>query len=432
MTQPNILYLHAHDCGRYIQPYGFDIPTPNLQQLAEEGTLFRHCYCVGPTCSPSRAGLVTGQSAHSSGMTGLAHRGWSLTDYNRHIVHPLHEAGYTSALIGFQHVARDPEMIGYEKVVPTPDGPVLAAEEYFEMAPEQPFFASVGLTVTHRGYAEPSGEGAEDPRYCRPPEPLPDTPRTRRDMAAYKASARILDEQMGRVLDALQWAGLEDDTLVICTTDHGIAFPRMKCNLTDGGIGVMLLMRGPGGFREGEVSDALISQADIFPTICDLAGIDVPDWVEGTSFMPVVRGETQEVNDAIFSEVNYHAAYEPQRCVRTRRYKYIRRYGELADRTILPNCDDSPSKSVWVENGWKERRVAPEQLYDLVFDPNESDNLAGEEMHQDVLEKLRGRLQRWMEQTDDPLLEGEVPAPSGARVNDPQGDSPGGPSHVVS
>lgn len=147
--------------------------------------------------------------------------------------------------------------------------------------------------------------------------------------------------------------------------------------------------------------------------------------------MPLVRGEAEEVNEAIFSEVNYHAAYEPQRCVRTGRYKYIRRYGERAERTTLPNCDDGPSKAVWVENGWKERPVAPEQLYDLVFDPNECENLVEDAGSQDVLEQMRGRLEGWMEQTDDPLLEGKVPAPPGARVNDPEGDSPGGPSRVV-
>jgi arylsulfatase A-like enzyme len=431
MQSPNILYLHTHDCGRYVQPYGYSIPTPNIQKLAEEGMLFRNCYCVGPTCSPSRAGLVTGQSAHSSGMTGLAHRGWSLDDYSQHIVHTLRGAGYGSALIGFQHVARDPEVIGYDQIVSTPDGPVAAAREFFQRVPDEPFFVSVGLTTTHRGYAEPSGQGAEDPRYCRPPEPLPDTPRTRRDMAAYKASARIMDQQMGAVLDALEDAGLAGDTLVVCTTDHGIAFPRMKCNLTDGGIGVMLIMRGPAGFGGGRVTDALISQADLFPTLCDLLAIDIPSWVEGSSFMPVVNGEAEEVNEAIFSEVSYHAAYEPQRCVRTPRHKYIRRFGDRADRTTMPNCDGSPSKRLWVEHGWKDRPVAVEQLYDLLFDPNECDNLVEDGAYEEVLEQMRGRLSGWMKQTDDPLLQGKVPAPSGARVDDPEGDSPGGSTREV-
>jgi arylsulfatase A-like enzyme len=81
MKRPNILYIHSHDTGRYVQPYGHAIPTPNLQRLAEQGVLFRQAYSAAPTCSPSRAGLLTGQCAHSSGMLGLAHRGFSLRDY---------------------------------------------------------------------------------------------------------------------------------------------------------------------------------------------------------------------------------------------------------------------------------------------------------------------------------------------------------------
>ena len=87
--QPNILYLHSHDTGRAIQPYGHQVPTPNIQRLADQGLLFRHTYCGAPSCSGSRACLLTGQWAHSNGMMGLAHRGFVLNDYSQHIVHPL-------------------------------------------------------------------------------------------------------------------------------------------------------------------------------------------------------------------------------------------------------------------------------------------------------------------------------------------------------
>src|SRR5512142_997240 len=89
MPQPNILYIHSHDTGRYTQPYGHAVPTPNIQRLAEEGMLFRQAYCAAPTCSPSRAALLTGQSPHNNGMLGLAHRGFALYDYGHHIVHTL-------------------------------------------------------------------------------------------------------------------------------------------------------------------------------------------------------------------------------------------------------------------------------------------------------------------------------------------------------
>ena len=103
MTPPNILYLHSHDTGRYVQPYGYAVPTPRIQGLAEEGVLFRQAFCAASTCSASRACLLTGQYAHSNGMLGLAHRGWSLNDYRHHMVHTLREqAGYHSVLVGEQ------------------------------------------------------------------------------------------------------------------------------------------------------------------------------------------------------------------------------------------------------------------------------------------------------------------------------------------
>ena len=89
MNPPNILYIHSHDTGRYIQPFGYAFDTPNLQKLAEEGVLFRHCHCANPTCSPSRASLLTGTYPHQNGMFGLAHRGWRLNDYHEHILHTL-------------------------------------------------------------------------------------------------------------------------------------------------------------------------------------------------------------------------------------------------------------------------------------------------------------------------------------------------------
>src|SRR6266567_527201 len=118
--RPNIIYIHSHDSGRYLQPYGHAVPAPNLQQLANEGVLFRQAFNAAPTCSPSRASLLTGMCPHNNGMLGLAHRGFALSDYKHHILHTLRGAGYYSALIGLQHIARDPAVIGYDKVMPFP------------------------------------------------------------------------------------------------------------------------------------------------------------------------------------------------------------------------------------------------------------------------------------------------------------------------
>ncbi len=424
--RPNILYIHSHDTGRYTQPFGHAVCTPNIQRLAEQGVLFRQNHSVAPTCSPSRAGLLTGMCAHSAGMIGLAHRGFSLFDYGQHLVHTLRGAGYRSTLIGEQHVAARADMIGYDEVVPLKSHDAAdvapAAVTFLDQAPQEPFFLSVGFAETHREFhqAGPS----EDERYTLPPAPLPDTPETRRDMADFKASVRILDEGMGKVFAALERNGLAENTLVICTTDHGLAFPMMKCNLTQHGIGTQLIMRGPGGFEGGRVCDALVSHVDIFPTLCDLLEIDPPVWLQGRSLLPLIRGEAQEINEAVYAEVTYHAAYEPQRTVRTKRYSYIRRFGGKA-RPVLPNLDDSRSKTLWLDSGWADRELSTEQLYDLVFDPTESHNIAGDPAMAGVLAEMRARLEAWMHRTADPLLRGEpVPAPKGAVMNDPDGVSP--------
>ena len=100
-------------------------------------------------------------------------------------------------------------------------------------------------------------------------------------MASFKASARSLDQGVGAVLHALDEQGLADDTIVILTTDHGLPFPGAKATLSDRGLGVMLIMRGPGGFLGGHVTDALVSQVDLYPTICELAGSPLPDGLQG-------------------------------------------------------------------------------------------------------------------------------------------------------
>jgi arylsulfatase A-like enzyme len=197
----------------------------------------------------------------------------------------------------------------------------------------------------------------------------------------------------------------------------------MKCNLTGQGIGVMLILRGPGGFFGGKVIDSLVSHLDIFPTVCDLAEIPCPDWLQGVSLMPVVRGEAKEVREAIYAEINYHAAYEPMRSVRTKRWSYIRRFAD-DPHPVLPNCDDSLSKSLWIEFGWREIPPAREALYDLIFDPNEMNNLIEHPRYLRAAKEMRERLQDWMISTQDPLLQGPVPAPPGAVLDDPNAISP--------
>jgi arylsulfatase A-like enzyme len=405
LTPPNVVYLHSHDTGRHVQPYGYAVPTPNIQRLADAGVVFRQAFSAAPVCSPSRAALLTGEY---HGLLGLAHRGWRMEHPRHHLVHTLREAGYTSALAGEQHVAVDPHDVGYDVVVAVP------STSAAEVAPAaaalrlpEPFFLDVGFSETHRPWGDADG------RFARPPAHLPDAPETRGDMAGFIAAAEALDTGVGVVLDALP-----ENTLVILTTDHGLPFPGAKATLTDRGIGVLLIVSGP-GFGRGEVSDALVSQVDIFPTICDLIGVDRPPWLRGKS----LRSET---NDAVFAEMTFHAAYEPQRAVRTTRYKYIRRF-EAGP--VLANIDDSPSKDLLLAYGAAERATVPEELYDVVFDPGETDNIVAERPQ--VAAELRERLRQWMEETGDPLTNGSVAPAPGSVFNTRDQRSPSDPTRTA-
>jgi arylsulfatase A-like enzyme len=437
---PNVVVIETHDTGRHIEPYGHAIPTPNLGTLADEGLCFRNAHSPAPTCSPSRAAMTTGVAPHSIGMTGLVNRGWAMDHPERHIANLLREHGYDTVLPGGQHEhggTNPKQEIGYRtfpdsasdlsELGPQEEGDIQAASaaaEYIHDA-DEPFYMSASFGNTHRSFPDPEDYDI-DPDSVRVFNTLPDVPAIREDVAGFHASASIVDRCVGRILDALRAENLLDETLVIYTTDHGPAFPGMKCTLTDSGTGVALLARFPDGPR-GETVDGLVSHTDYVPTLCDYLGIETPEYVQGESWLAATDDpEGFDGRDAVFGEVTYHAAYEPKRSIRTDRYRYVRRYGDY-DHHVLPNIDDGPSKQFLLDHGLGDLRHPREALYDLYHDPNERANLVEDPAYADVLEDLRGRLDDWMADTDDPLLDGPVSKPPGAEANPQDGVQPGDP-----
>ncbi len=425
----NILYIHTHDTGQFIQPYGYGVETPNLMHFAQQGTMFRAAFCAAPTCSPSRAALLTGQYPHSCGMFGLAHRGFAMQDYSLHMASYLRTHGYETVLCGIQHEAPDASLIGYSRILDeqkfhmgclTFDARAFDMEnsalvsEYLMSGPEKPFFLSFGLFSTHREYPEPDEQ--VEAGYVMKQPGLPDTEDIRRDTAAFMTSAGIADAAVGRVLKSLKDSGLSEDTAVIYTTDHGPALPGMKCTLYDLGISVGMILDYPGNPSKGMVYDTLVSHVDIFPTLCELCGVKKPDWIQGISFLPVLEQRTEEIRTEIYSEITYHAAYEPVRSIRTRRHKLIRRFDDDLS-VALANIDDSPAKTLLLDQGCLECAHDETELYDLYADPGEKKNLAGDPAYAGIMEELSLKLDLWMETTGDPLRYGPVKAPCGAMVN---------------
>jgi N-sulfoglucosamine sulfohydrolase len=418
-NRPNIIYLHTHDSGRFIAPYGYDISTPNLSRFADEGMVFNQAFSASPTCSPSRAALMTGMTPGCNGMWGLAHRGWELNDYSQTLIRTLKGAGYTSALVGVQHIASGTPQacaakVGYDTLVASPSRKAAGVAEaaagylFFNAPRQQPFFLDIGFTQTHSLPFNPEGSyfGYEsgNPEQAEVPNPLRDTPATRQDIADFEQAASAFDDAVGRILSILETTGMAKHTLVIITTDHGAPFPGMKANHTEGGLGVMLMLRGPGGFSGGKTSDALVSQIDLYPTLCELLELPNPKWLQGQSLMPLVRGERSEVNEAVFAEFESHAVPEPQASVRTRRYKYIRRLDGSTNARPL-NVDETYSKEQWLLEGGGKRPIAVEQLYDLQEDPFEQDNLVDDPGSQELLSEMRRRMVARMERFDNELLQ---------------------------
>lgn len=412
----NVLYLHTHDMGRWLSPYGYAIQTPHLQTFAERATVFENAHCAAPTCSPSRAAMLTGQSAHATGMLGLAHRGFSLANPERHLGNVLREQGFRTALSGIQHEfhGEDPPGYPYHETLTAGFDDVKnadAAAEWLRNAPPQPFFLSVGMFYPHRPFLEPAAAG-----HLPPPAHLPETPGIRKDLDAYAASMAVADEAIGRVLHALQESGLADETIVLVTTDHGPAFPGMKCTLSDHGTGVALMMDYPGNPARGQRRSQMVSHLDVFPTLCDLLSLDRPDWLEGYSLKPVFEDASATIRDELFAEINFHAARQPQRSVRTERYKYMQWF-DGHDRLPPANVDGGPAKDFFREHGFLATPEDPVQLYDLFRDPAERVNRADDPTCAAVREHMQGRLRAWMERTDDPLLKGPLVRPKTGIIN---------------
>lgn len=433
----NLLYIHTHDSGRYFSPYGYSVPSDHLLAFAKDATTFTNGYCVNPTCSPSRASMLTGIYPHQNGMLGLAQRGFGLNDTDQHLCNFLKRNGYHTVLSGIQHEVdfytnvEASKTIGYHEVL-THDPFVYQKEDYHLWDQEnaqaaadwlkhadhdQPFFMSYGMHSTHRPFPLEISERVNE-NYVKPWQPIFNNAENRHDTAQYLTSAQHADECFKIVIDALKEAGCYENTIILFTTDHGVAYPFNKCYLSDKGTGVSLIMRVPDSLEKGNVCDALVSQIDVFPTLCDLLKLDQPDYLEGKSFSGCFYG-LPAGDEYVYSEINFHTSYEPCRAVRSERYKYIRYY----DRTHLfvnpSNTDSNKVKDFYMENGYASYPKAEEAFYDLIYDPDEMNNLIDHEELHEIIDEFRNQLHDFQVKTNDPLLNGPLPVKPSYKVNKP-------------
>ncbi len=384
--KPNIIFITSHDTGRHFGCYGVDtVHTPAVDGLAADGCLFTNYFATASVCAPSRGAMMTGRYPQSNGLMEMPLSAitegplfpwdWAYNEGERHLSHILQDAGYHTALIGFQHEAFQSETLGFgahhaEMVPWSVRHPAsVVADAVVDFLHERtrcagPFYAQVGFFETHRPF-DFGGTEPDDRQGVHVPPYLEGNAYNTAELAGFQGAVKRLDEAVGVIVDALQETGLESDTIVVFTVDHGIPFPRAKKSLYDAGIEVALVLRWPGGGIEGgQVCDWLLSNVDMVPALLELAGLSVPDTVEGASFADVFgNAAATPTRDEVFGLFLPDA----MRCVRTRQHKLIRNFAFR--RTLQVPVDASDPKST--------REKCPAvQLFDLADDPLELCNVA--------------------------------------------------------
>ena len=353
----------------------------------------------------------------ATGVLGLAHPpfGWRLDPRVPHTAQLLAAAGYSTTLVGMQHLIErgSAQELGYTRVLPVApayDEAEAAAGLLRELVSQDlPFYLEVGFEEPHRPY-DFGGAQPDVTRGVAVPGYLPDAPESRQDMAAFQGAIRQMDAGVGRILSALDELGVADTTCVIFATDHGAAMPRAKCTLYDPGIEVALLWRWPSaGLGGGRVVSEMVSNVDVTPSLLEGLGLPLPPAMQGRSIWPLLTGRAYAPRSEIFAEKTFHTYYEPMRAVRTARHKLIVNF-EVSTRVDVPSdIRESPIYPLMLADFDGVR--PPVELYDLEEDPWEQRNLSGTTEVADVEADLRHRLLAWMESTNDPLLRGPVPSP---------------------
>jgi arylsulfatase A-like enzyme len=430
---PNVVCIIAHDLGTDVGAYQGVGPapvyargtlTPAIDQLAAEGTLLENHFACAPLCSPARGTLITGRYPHENGLVGLVNRGFLLNPGERTIFHSLHAAGYRTILAGFQHETRDPTSTGYDERhagLSTATRPALirTVDRLLEAAATTgtPFWLNVGTNEVHRPWitkAEPVAK-----RDVIVPPYLPDTPRVRKDIAAFLGVVKAFDDVVGGITSAVEKHGMRETTAIVVTTDHGIALPRAKGFLYDPGLRTTMIWSLPGTIESGARVEALTSGIDFAPTVAAFCGFDAMPSYQGQSYLDQLEGtpDPSRDRDLVFAEKSYHDVYDPIRAVRSATHKLILNYVPTPEATSVPlDIKMGGSFKDWNRHASKTPRPAVE-FYDLRTDPNETTNLATNESPPPEMEAMKVALLDLMERTGDPILHGPVPAPATARVD---------------
>ena len=279
--RPNILLVHCHDIGAYMGPYPDNAAvTPNVDAMASGGVVLENHFAAAPTCSPSRASMVTGLVPHRHGLMGLQNHGlWNMDAAIPTIASLLRDGGYQTACFGTWHVNDRPYASGFDIFDPESECERVAANvgEFLRTRDStEPFFAMAGFFEPHRVFTD-RWPDRPDPENLPVPYFLPDIPETREEMSNFYGDVARADWALGQILAALDHAGQSANTLAVFTADHGIAMPLAKGTLSDRGCHIGAVLSWPGQLPPGARYGGLTSNVDLLPTFLQAAGSTGPD-----------------------------------------------------------------------------------------------------------------------------------------------------------
>jgi arylsulfatase A-like enzyme len=426
---PNIIWIVAEDISPAWGAYGDELATtPNLDALAADGLLYRNAFANAPICAPARSTLVTGMYAPSLGTEHLRSeipRSPGIGTFPEY----LREAGYFVTNSTKTDYNFSPEGIwDYRKADAAP----------WRQRPEgQPFFSQLNYGMTHEGpsnrperydaaVADLPPDLFHDPETMKVPAIYPDTAEMRRQWARVYDLITVFDRKVGEILANLAEDGLRENTIIFAFGDHGMGMPGFKRWLNDAGMRVPLIIHVPEKYRQlagngppSQVTE-LVGFADFAPTVLSLAGVRIPEHMQGQAFLGEQRAEPR---DFIFGyRGRADDMYEVSRAIHTGEHIYVRHY-----MPYLPYIqrgrifDDSKTSMRELRRLQKAGELPPpaermwhpkpkEELYDLQADPNELNNLADSPQHQELKAQMHRRLTDYMVEARDIgiLLEPEM------------------------
>ena len=439
-AQPNILLLTVDDMScDSVGVFGSKLAntTPNMDKLASQSLRFAHAHVTVGNCMPCRNVMLSGLYSHNNKVEGfyqVKDPGWP------HLVDLMKRAGYFTGIRGkvshsapYQPYAwdadldtlpdgskghiKDPKSYG----ISTTDGIAKAK------AAGKPFCLVVNISDPHKPFWSKAKGGGKDPytpsRIFKASEvPIPgflfDDPQVREELALYYSSVRRADDCVGQVLAALKASGEADNTVVMFMSDHGMPLPFAKTQLYHHSTHTPWMVRWPGVTKDGSVDkEHMISAVDFLPTILDITGTPHPKRLDGRSYLPLLKGGTQEGRDHVIKEYNENAgrSRDPMRGVQTKKYLYLFNPWSNGERVFATATTGtvtyrrmvdlaSSSKSLSARLDLYKHRV-PEELYDVTKDPDCLINLINQPKHQAELKELRAKLDAWMVRSKDPMLE---------------------------